>query len=102
MSNPDSCSYNPSPIVTDEVQLPVDLLELSELLAENAHDNWARQRLTDGWRYGPHRDDARKEHPCLVPYTELPESEKEYDRRTAMETLRVIIKLGYRIGIDPP
>jgi ryanodine receptor 2 len=79
------------------VKLTDDILDLTELLARNAHDIWARQRLADGWRYGPRRDDARKEHPSLVPYEELPESEKEYDRSTALETLKAMIARGYRV-----
>ncbi|MBM4289189.1 MAG: Ryanodine receptor Ryr [Deltaproteobacteria bacterium] len=90
-------SYQPKPFDTANVQLPPDLTALGERLAENAHDNWASQRLAEGWRYGPQRHDARKEHPCLVPYGELPESEKAYDRRAAMETLKTIMALGYRI-----
>src|SRR5215212_6607022 len=88
MSDSDDLGYCPVPIATNGVELRADLLALAERLAENAHDNWACQRLADGWRYGPCRDDATKEHPCLVPYDALPESEKEYDRRTALETLR--------------
>jgi hypothetical protein len=79
------------------VKLTDDILELTELLARNAHDVWARQRLADGWRHGPQRDDARKEHPSLVPYEELSESEKEYDRSTALETLKAMIAMGYRV-----
>jgi ryanodine receptor 2 len=79
------------------VKLTDDILDLTELLARNAHDIWACQRLADGWRYGPRRDDARKEHPSLVPYEELPESEKEYDRSTALETLKAMIARGYRV-----
>lgn len=71
--------------------------ELVERLAENTHDIYVRQRLADGWRYGPERNDAKKENPTLVPYQELPESEKEYDRQMAVETLKAIIALGYRI-----
>ena len=90
-------SYKPEPIDTSGVTLSEDLRRLTELLAKNAHDNWAKQRLADGWTFGPQRDDARKLHPCLVPYDQLPESEKEYDRKTAMETLKAIIAAGYRI-----
>lgn len=79
------------------VRLTDDILELTELLARNSHDIWAMQRLSEGWRYGPKRDDMKKEHPCLVPYENLPESEKEYDRKAAMETLKAIIALGYKI-----
>jgi ryanodine receptor 2 len=93
-------SYQPWPIDTSSVSLPEDLLELTERLAENTHDNWARQRLADGWTLGPRRDDTTKQHPCLVPYAELPESEKAYDRNTAMETLKATLALGYRI--EPP
>lgn len=92
-------TYKPQPIDTSGVTLPEELLKLTERLAENAHDNWARQRIAEGWTYGPRRDDNAKEHPDLVPYRELPESEKEYDRRAAMETLKAILALGYRIEI---
>jgi len=90
-------AYDPNPIDTSHVRLPEDLLELTERLAENAHDVWARQRMADGWTYGRQRDDAAKKHPDLVPYENLPESEKEYDRSAAMETLQAIVALGYRI-----
>ena len=89
--------YQPKPIDTTAVELPPDLADLTELLAENAHDHWAAQRLAAGWTCGPERNDQAKTHPDLVPYGELPESEKEYDRKTAMETLRAILALGYRI-----
>jgi len=79
------------------VSLNEEFRQVIELLARNAHENWARQRLADGWRYGPERHDGRKEHPDLVPYDELPEAEKEYDRTTAIETLKTIIALGYRV-----
>jgi ryanodine receptor 2 len=89
--------YTPRPIDTSAVALTRDIRQLTERLAEHTHDVWSVQRLADGWRLGPARDDAKKEHPCLVPYAELPESEKEYDRNTALETLKAIIALGYRI-----
>jgi len=89
--------YNPDPAaVTAGVSLPAGLVELRERLAAHVHDVWAAQRLRDGWTLGP-RSDAARTHPCLVPYDELPESEKEYDRRTAVETIRLILALGYRI-----
>ncbi len=89
--------YNPEPIPTGGVSLSPEVLQLTERLAKNTHDTWARQRLADGWKYGPRRDDAAKEHPCLVPYEDLPESEKQYDRCTALETLKAVLVLGYRI-----
>ena len=90
-------NYKPEPIDTTGVKLSDDIVELTELLAKNAHDIWARQRMAEGWRYGPERSDARKEHPSLLPYEELTESEKEYDRNAAIETLKAIIALGYHI-----
>jgi ryanodine receptor 2 len=89
--------YIPKPIDTSRVTLPPEIGELTEQLAENAHDHWAAQRLADGWTYGLTRDDLNKKHPCLVAYTELTDSEKRYDRLTAMETLKAIMALGYRI-----
>ncbi|HEV2882851.1 MAG TPA: TRAFs-binding domain-containing protein [Pyrinomonadaceae bacterium] len=92
--------YKPRPIDTSGVTLSEDVLELTELLAKNTHEIWARQRLSERWRYGAQRDDERREHPGLVSYEELSEVEKQYDRNTALETLKTIISLGYRI--EPP
>ena len=89
--------YHPQPLDTSGVSLSPDLLKLTEQIAANVHEVWAAGRISDGWRYGGERNDERKEHPCLVPYDDLSESEKEYDRNTAMETLKVIRKLGFRI-----
>lgn len=89
--------YIPKPIDTSNIELPEDLLELTEKIAENVHDVWSESRIQDGWKYGEVRNDEKKEHPCIVPYAELSESEKEYDRNTALETLKLIIKLGYSI-----
>jgi ryanodine receptor 2 len=89
--------YTPNPLDTATVVLPPDLMALTERLAENTHEVWAKARLEQGWTYGPTRDDGAKTHPCLIPYAALPESEKVYDRNTATETLRAIIVLGYTI-----
>lgn len=89
--------FKPSPIDTSTIELPDELQKLVETLAENTHDVWAKQRLVDGWSHGDERDDQGKKHPCLIPYEELPEIEKEYDRHTAVETLKLIVKLGYTI-----
>ena len=78
-------------------QLPEELLPLRELLAEDIHDTWAAGRLSEGWQYGPTLDQEKKFHPCLVPYDHLPESEKDYDRRTAAATIQGILSHGYRI-----
>ncbi len=90
-------SYEPAPIDTSAAELTPDVLALTEMLARHTHDIWAKQRMGEGWRFGPRRDDALKEHPLLVPYEELPESEKQYDRNTALETLKAILALGYRL-----
>ena len=94
--------YQPRPIDTAGVALPPALAPLTERLAENSHDLWAQQRLSQGWSFGPQRDDAKRLHPCLVPYDQLPESEKEYDRIAALGTLKAILKLGYRIVPPTP
>jgi hypothetical protein len=90
-------TYEPRPIDTAKVKLGGELLELTERLAENAHDHWARRRLAEGWTFGPVRDEPAKKHPNLVPYDQLTEAEKEYDRDTAMQTLKAITALGWRI-----
>ncbi|MGW3118712.1 RyR domain-containing protein [Streptomyces sp. NPDC001107] len=97
----ESGGWTPRPVDTDAAELGPDLLALVELLAENAHDRWALRRIAEGWRYGQSRDDEKLTHPLLVPYADLPESEKEYDRELAVETLKVILALGHRI-LPPP
>lgn len=89
--------YQPNPKTLDDIVLPEDLLALTEQIAENVHEVWAASRMAQGWTYGPVRDDAKKQTPCLVPYADLPEEEKAYDRDTAMETLKLIVSLGYDI-----
>ena len=93
--------YRPEPLETSGVELDKKIEPLVEQLARNAHDVWARERLAQGWVYGPARDDTRKHHPCLVPYEELPESEKEFDRQVAIGTLKAITALGYDL-VSPP
>ena len=92
--------YTPAPIDTRSVTLSSELSSLTEKLAEHTHDLWAATRLSQGWTHGPQRDDTKKHHPCLIPYADLPESEKTYDRETALGTLRAILALGYTI--QPP
>ena len=89
--------YKPNPIDTKDIVLSDKLVELTEKIAENVHENWALARINEGWIYGEKRDDVKKTTPCLVPYSRLPESEKEYDRKTAVETLKLVVALGYRI-----
>ena len=90
--------YNPNPIDTSDVVLSDDLLQLTEKIAENVHDVWAVGRMSEGWVYGEVKDLEKKTTPQLVEYNELPESEKDYDRNTALETLKLIVKLGYQIS----
>lgn len=89
--------YSPQPLDTSDVTLPDSLTPLIEALAENVHDTWAKGRMDEGWTYGPVMDDANKRHPCLIPYCQLPDSEKAYDRETAFSTLKFICKMGYCI-----
>jgi RyR domain len=92
--------YIPRPIDTDHIELSIEILELTEKLAENIHDTWALGRMKEGWTYGKQRDDILKKHPDLVPYSQLTEGEKEYDRATALAALKSIISLGYTIQKD--
>ena len=90
-------TYTPLPIDTSDIQLPAELEELVEEMSKNVHDVWSETRINQGWTYGPQRDDTLKTHPCLIPYEELPDSEKEYDRNTSIGTLKLILKLGFKI-----
>ena len=87
--------YIPHPIDLSDVELTPDLVELREAIAENAHEVWAANRYAEGWRYGLQRDDVQKLHPDMIPYSKLPEGEKEYDREMAMKTIKLLKKLGY-------
>lgn len=90
-------NYIPHPIDTSNVELPEELLELADAISKNVHETWAEGRIADGWEYGPVRDDLKKTTPCLVPYEELSEEEKSYDRNTAFSTLKLIVSLGFEI-----
>lgn len=92
--------YTPEPLDTTDIDLPDSLRSLMESLARNVHEVWAAGRLADGWTYGPVRDDSLRQHPCLVPYDALPESEKDYDRATSLQTLKFILKSGFKITKD--
>ena len=90
-------NYIPHHIDTKDVELPEELIPLAEEIAKNVHEVWSKGRMDNGWKYGEERNDAKKLHPCLVPYEELTETEKEYDRNTSQETLKLIMKLGFKI-----
>lgn len=96
-TNTTTNGYVPQPIDTSDIQLPEELEALVEKMAKNVHEVWAETRIKQGWTYGPERNDKQKKHPCLIPYEELPEEEKEYDRGTSVGTLKLILKLGFRI-----
>ena len=90
--------YIPHPADVANVELPAELNELAESIAKNVHEVWSQSRISEGWTYGPVRNDEKKETPCLVPYEELPEIEKAYDRNTAFNTLQYIVSLGFQIS----
>ena len=90
-------NYKPQPIDTKDVQLSDELNALVEIVAKNVHEVWAQSRIEHGWSFGVERNDVQKKHPCLLPYENLTEEEKDYDRKTVLETLRVITKLGFTI-----
>jgi hypothetical protein len=83
----------------DEIPEGLDA-ELIERLARSVHDAWLESRRTDGWRWGPRRNDLRREHPDLLPYDELGDAEREIDRRTVRVTLSALAKAGYRVVRD--
>jgi hypothetical protein len=87
--------YEPQPVNLGSIRLTDDLQELQEAIAENAHEVWAASRMKEGWTYGSERDDAKKKHPDLVPYSSLPDNEKEYDRQMAFDTIKLVKKLGF-------
>ena len=89
--------YIPQPINTNGVALPDELMPLVEKMAKNVHEVWAETRIAQGWTFGEKRDDEKKTHPCLIAYEDLPEEEKEYDRNTCLGTLKLIMKLGFKI-----
>lgn len=91
-------NYIPNPIDTSDILLPEELNPLLEAMAKNVHETWAQERIRQGWTYGAQRDDALKHHPCLIAYEDLPEDEKQYDRNTSVETLKLILKLGFKIA----
>ncbi len=88
---------SPSPESEDK-----PLSQLSEQLARHVHETWMENRRKDGWVYGERRDDVLKTHPCLVPYEQLSEEEKDYDRATSQETILFIREAGFEITLERP
>ena len=89
-------TYIPAPIMTDK-ELPTEILSFLESMAQNVHEQWAAGRIAAGWKYGAERNDSTKTHPSLIPYDELPETEKEYDRQTVIATLHYLLDKGFEI-----
>ena len=93
--------YNPCPINLDDVELDDNLNDLLEAIAENAHDVWALERIKQGYVYAPENNSDPTKGPLtnkdLRPYSELPESEKDYDRKMATATLKLAQRLGFKI-----
>ncbi|NVN93832.1 MAG: Ryanodine receptor Ryr [Bacteroidetes bacterium] len=90
-------SYKPLPVILSMQSIPKELYELIEKMAQNVHEEWAEGRIREGWKYGKKRNDIKKENPSLVPYKELSESEKEYDRRTVIASISYLIDNGFEI-----
>lgn len=90
-------TYTPNPIDTSNVIVDEKIIQLGETLAKNTHENWAKTKIDEGWTYGKTLDEKNKTHPCLVPYEQLTQAEKEYDRKTSLETLKVLLYLGFEI-----
>ncbi len=95
---PDANTYLPSDVDLTDESLPKDLLELKEQIAEHLHDVWATERQSEGWTYGRERNDRTLQTPDMVPFAQLLESEKRYDRLMASETLKCLLDLGYKIS----
>lgn len=92
-----STDYEPTPLDLANAELPEPLGPVIEQLGKHLHNVWAQERLKDGWVLGPERSDKLKEHPFLIPYEDLPERERDYDRNMAIHTLKYIINSGYQI-----
>lgn len=90
-------AYRPHPIDLSDIDLSDDIEELREAIAENAHEIWAQARQAEGWTYGSERNDQLRQTPDMVPYSDLTDSEREYDRQMAMNTIKLLRKLGYEI-----
>ena len=98
VSKRDYSKYEPHPIDLSDVELPDELIDLREAIAENAHEVWAQGRKSQGWTYGPERNDTLKQTPDMIPYSDLTDEEKLFDREMAMNTIKLLKKLGYKIS----
>lgn len=90
-------TYKPEPLDTNDIVLPEGIADLAERLAKNAHDHWARLRISEGWTHGIQLSEEEMTHPCLVPYHKLSEADKEIDRATSIQSLKSILLFGYEL-----
>uniref|UniRef100_A0ABM5FAI2 Ryanodine receptor 3 n=1 Tax=Pogona vitticeps TaxID=103695 RepID=A0ABM5FAI2_9SAUR len=90
-------NFIPSPIDTSQIALPLHLEKIRDKLAENIHELWGMNKIELGWTYGKVRDDNKRQHPCLVEFLKLPETEKNYNLQMSTETLKTLLALGCHI-----
>nr|XP_030130386.3 ryanodine receptor 3 isoform X12 [Taeniopygia guttata] len=90
-------SFIPCPIDTSQIALPFHLEKIRDKLAENIHELWGMNKIELGWTYGKVRDDNKRHHPCLVEFSKLPETEKNYNLQMSTETLKTLLALGCHI-----
>ncbi|NXP83938.1 RYR2 protein, partial [Passerina amoena] len=92
-------AFTPVPVDTSQIVLPPHLERIREKLAENIHELWVMNKIELGWQYGPIRDDNKRQHPCLVEFSKLPEQERNYNLQMSLETLKTLLALGCHVGI---
>uniref|UniRef100_A0A8D2L723 Ryanodine receptor 3 n=1 Tax=Varanus komodoensis TaxID=61221 RepID=A0A8D2L723_VARKO len=90
-------NFIPFPIDTSQIVLPFHLEKIRDKLAENIHELWGMNKIELGWTYGKVRDDNKRHHPCLVEFSKLPETEKNYNLQMSTETLKTLLALGCHI-----
>lgn len=94
--------YAPHPSrLFESIEIDADIEEIGEGIAEYTHDVWAERRFKQGYVYGPENNSDKKKGPLtnkdLVPYSELPESEKILDRESYQGAIKMLIHSGYHI-----
>ncbi|XP_053094371.1 ryanodine receptor 2 isoform X7 [Pangasianodon hypophthalmus] len=92
-------AFTPIPVDTSQIVLPPHLERIREKLAENIHELWVMNKIELGWTYGVVRDDNKRQHPCLVEFSKLPEQERSYNLQMSLETLKTLLALGCHVGV---
>ncbi|XP_063077897.1 ryanodine receptor 2 [Engraulis encrasicolus] len=92
-------AFTPTPVDTSQIVLPPHLERIREKLAENIHELWVMNKIELGWTYGAVRDDNKRQHPCLVEFSKLPEQERSYNLQMSVETLKTLLALGCHVGV---